>query len=92
MHDLVKVSAETANALCIQKTIPSDKCAKIKVGYNLFRQAWPVVDDALIVYMKAPAGDTTAATAFNIANAVFIKDYTDLMAVFTTTGILKGAK
>ena len=92
MHDLVAVSATTADALCDQKVIPTEPCGKIKTSYDSFRVAWPIVDDALIVYLKAPAGDTAAATSFNIANTIFIKNYTELMTLFTTTGVLKGGK
>lgn len=89
MHDLVAVSATTANTLCVQKTIPAADCAKIKIGYDAFRQAWPIVDDALLVYLKAPATDTASATAFNVANSVFITNYSNLITLFTTTGVLK---
>lgn len=92
MHDLVKTSAESANTLCIQKVIPADKCATIKVCYDKFRLAWPVVDDALVIYLKAPATDTTATTAFNVANQTFTADYAEIMAIFADVGVLKGAK
>jgi hypothetical protein len=92
MHDVVKVSAETANTLCIQKVIPADKCAQIKVCYDKFRQAWPIVDDALIAYLKAPATDTASTTAFNVANATFTKDYAEIMALLADVGVLKGVK
>lgn len=91
MHDVVKVSAETANTLCIQKVIPADKCTTIKVCYDKFRQAWPIVDDAYIAYASAPATDTAATTAFNVANTVFTKDYTEIMALLADVGVLKGA-
>lgn len=91
MHDLVKTSAEAANGLCVQKVIPADKCATIKVAYDDFRKAWPIVDDALVAYLKAPATDTAATTAFNAANATFTKDYADIMALLADTGVLKGA-
>jgi hypothetical protein len=90
MHDAVKVSAETANDLCVRKVIPAEICAKIKVSYDKFRQAWPVVDDALVVYLKAPATDTAAATAFNVANTVFTQDYNEMILLFSTAGVLKG--
>jgi hypothetical protein len=90
MHDAVKVSAETANTLCVQKVIPADKCATIKVCYDKFRQAWPIVDDALVTYLKAPGSDTAATTAFNIASATFTKDYTEIMALLADVGVLKG--
>ena len=92
MHDLVLTSATSANTLCEQKTISAADCAKIKKAYEDFRLSWPIVDDALIVYLKAPATDSNAATAFNVANSVFIQHYTDLISLFTTTGVLKGAK
>ena len=91
MHDVVKVSAETANTLCIQKVIPADQCATIKVCYDKFRQAWPIVDDAYIAYASAPATDAAATTAFNVANSVFTKDYTEIMALLAEVGVLKGA-
>ena len=90
MHDVVKISAETANVLCIQHVIPAPDCTKIKVGYDAFRVAWPIVDDALIVYLRAPATDTAAAVSFNVANSIFVKNYTELMGLFATTGVLKG--
>lgn len=89
MHDLVKVSAVTANTMCQAKVIASKPCADTKVGYDSFRLAWPIVNDALTVYLKAPDSDLAAATAFNVANSVFIKNYTDLMLLFTNTGVLK---
>ena len=92
MHDVVKVSAETANTLCIQKVIPADKCATIKVCYDKFRMAWPIVDDAYSAYASAPATDTAATTAFNVANTVFTKDYTEIMAILADVGVLKGVK
>ena len=92
MHDLVAVSATTADALCKQKVIATDSCGKVKVSYDSFRVAWPIVDDALIVYLRAPATDAAAATTFNVANTIFIKNYTELMTLFTTTGVLKGGK
>ena len=90
MHDLVKTSAESANALCIQKIIPADKCAKIKVVYDKFRQSWAVADDALIVYLKASPNDSAAATAFAIANTLFTQDYAQIIALLTDVGLLKG--
>ena len=92
MHDLVKVSAVAANDLCAQKVAPLELCGKIKIGYTAFQKSWPIVNDASVVYLKAPASDTGATVAFNIANTVFIKDYTELMALFATTGILKENK
>lgn len=89
MHDVVKISAETANVLCIQHVIPAPECTKIKTGYDAFRVAWPIVDNALIVYLKAPATDTAAAVSFNVANAIFVKNYTEMMGLFATTGVLK---
>ena len=90
MHDLVKTSAETANSLCIQKIIPADKCAKIKTVYDKFRQSWVIADDALIAYLKAPANDTAAATAFAVANTLFTQDYAQLIVLLTDIGVLKG--
>lgn len=92
MHDLVLTSAETANALCAQKVIAPSDCMNIKAAYEKFRLAWPVVDDALLVYLKAPATDTAATTAFNVANTVFITDYSQMITLFTTTGVLKGVQ
>ena len=92
MHDLVAISAQTTDALCKTKVIKAEDCAKVKVAYNDFRKAWPIVDDALLTYMKAPATDNAAATSFNIANTVFIQNYTALMDLFTSTGVLKEQK
>lgn len=92
MHDLVVTSATVADALCDQKVIPAADCAKIKIGYDDFRKAWPIADDALLVYLKAPATDSGAATAFNVANAIFLKNYAQLIDLFAATGVLKEAK
>ena len=89
MHDLVAMNAPVADKLCKTKVIAHDDCMTLKMSYDKFRAAWPIVDDALITYLKAPATDAAAATAFNVANTIFIKDYSEMMNLLTSTGVLK---
>jgi len=89
-HDVGKSAGEALNALCVQKIIPPDPCINtIKPAYDKFRLAWPVVDDALLVYLDADPDDTAAMTAFQIAQKLFGDSYADLMALSIQFGIFK---
>lgn len=90
MHDLIAIAAPVANDLCIKKTIPAETCVKIKASYNIFKKSWPVVDDALVVYLKSDL--VLAEQTFQAANAVFIKNYADILSILVETGALKGVK
>jgi hypothetical protein len=90
MHDLVAISAPVANELCIKKVIKTETCAKLKVSYGIFKKSWSIVDDALIVYLKS--GNLTAQQNFQAANAVFVKNYADILSILVETGTLKGVK
>ena len=93
-HDLVKLGAEAASAQCVAKTLPNDLCAKLNTSYKVFQAVWPPVDQAWLVYAKAPATDSLAATTFNAAFAVYNKDYTEILQLLTLAGVVKpgGAK
>ncbi|OGU82651.1 MAG: hypothetical protein A2W11_06170 [Ignavibacteria bacterium RBG_16_35_7] len=90
MHDLVAIAAPVANDLCIKKVIKVETCAKLKASYDVFRKSWPIVDDALVVYLKSDL--VGAEQTFQAANAVFIKNYADILSILVETGALKGAK
>lgn len=90
MHDLVAIAAPVASDLCVKKTIPTETCVKLKASYDVFRKSWPVVDDALVVYLKSDLVSTEQT--FQAANAVFIKNYADILSILIETGALKGAK
>lgn len=90
MHDLVAIAAPIANDLCIKKVIKTETCAKLKTSYDVFRKSWPIVDDALVVYLKSDL--VSAEQTFQAANAVFIKNYTNVLSILVETGTLKGVK
>ncbi len=88
-HDTLKLGAEAASAQCVAKTIPDAVCKDLLVAYKVFQKSWPIVDDAWLVYAKAPATDSVATTTFNAAYAVWSKDSTALTVLLAQTGVLK---
>lgn len=92
MHDLVKTGAIAADSLCKTKTIPAADCASISKAYQKIQIVWPVVDDALIVYLKADPTDITATQNFQAAQAQWTATYSDMLNLLTKTGIIKGGK
>lgn len=93
MHDLVKVSAVAANDMCGKQIAPLDNaetCMKIKLVYDNIRVAYPLASDALVVYLKS--NDKTAMQNFLAANAVFVKDYQDIITMFIQYGVIKNAE
>jgi hypothetical protein len=90
MHDLVAIAAPAANELCVKRIPKAETCAKLKVSYDVFRKSWPIVDDALVVYLKS--NTVSAEETFQAANALFIKNYADVLSILVETGALKGAK
>jgi hypothetical protein len=90
MHDLIKTSAVAADSLCKQGTIKPADCATISTAYQKIQAAWPVVDDALIVYLKADPTDATAAANFQAAQSQFTVLYADMVNLLTKTGAIKG--
>lgn len=88
-HDAIKLGAEVASAQCVAKTLPDTLCADLNVSYKVFQKVWPPVDTAWVVYAKAPATDTLAATTFNAALAVYNKNYTEILQLLTLSGVIK---
>ena len=89
MHDLGKTGAEASSALCVQKQLPSDLCKQLSDAYKAFQLSWPIIDDAWVVYAKAPITDTLATTTFNAAHAVYVQDYNGIMILLSKTGVIK---
>lgn len=90
MHDTVKVLAVGADDMCDKAIPPLDNvetCVKIKKTYNNIRVAYPIVNDALVVYLKSD--DKTAMQNFLTANALFVKDYQDILSMFIQYGVIK---
>lgn len=87
MHDLVKVSAVAADEMCANGVIGVEKCKIIKKTYDNIRLAYPIASDALVVYLKS--NDKTAMQNFLAANAVFVKDYQDIVTMFIQFGVIK---
>ena len=88
-HDTLKLGAEASSALCDKKALPDSLCKSLLVAYKDFQKAWPPINDAWLVYAKAPATDTLATTTFNAAYAVWSKDSAALTALLAQTGVLK---
>ena len=89
MHDTLKLGAEASSSLCDKKALPDDLCGDLFTAYKVVQKTWPIVDDAWLVYAKAPATDTLATTTFNAANAVWTKDSAALTALLAQAGVLK---
>lgn len=90
MHDLVAIAAPVANDLCVKKVVKVETCVKLKTSYDVFKKSWPIVDDALVVYLKTDL--VSAEQTFQAANALFIKNYADVLSILVETGALKGVK
>jgi hypothetical protein len=93
MHDLVKMSAVAADDMCAKSIPPLDNvdtCTRIKKTYDNIRLAYPIASDALVVYLKS--NDKTAMQTFLAANAVFVKDYQDIVTMFIQYGVIKNVE
>jgi len=89
-HDVGKSAGEALNALCVQKIIPPDPCINtIKPAYDKFRLAWPVLDDALMVYLNADPNDLVSLATFQEAQKVFNADFAAIMDLGVQFGIFK---
>ena len=90
MHDSGESVGEALNALCVQKIIPPDPCLNtIKPAYDKFRLAWPVLDDALMVYLNADPNDLVSLATFQEAQKVFNADFAAIMDLGVQFGIFK---
>jgi len=89
MHDLVKTGAIASDSLCKAKTIPAADCAAISKAYQKIQLVWPLVDDALIVYLKSDPSDALATQNFQAAQAQWSAAYSDMLTLLTKTGVIK---
>jgi hypothetical protein len=89
MHDLVKTGAIASDSLCKAKTIPAADCAAISKAYQKIQLVWPVVDDALIIYLKSDPTDALATQNFQAAQAQWSAAYSDMLTLLTKTGVIK---
>jgi hypothetical protein len=89
MHDFVKAGAVATDALCGKGIIKPEPCAAIKVQYDKTRVVWPMVDDALVVYLKADPQDPVSLKTFQGVYAVFMQNYSELTTLFIQQGVVK---
>ena len=87
IHDSVKTTAEAADVACKNQIIPPEDCAKIKVVYDKFRVSWPLVDDAMVLYLQS--GSMQTQQKFEAAYGLFMQDYAEIFGLMLQFGVIK---